>query len=84
MKCICLSYLGPVNWETMTESERKVSVDEFFANEAEMCKNGHLIGGEGLQSAQNATTLRFRNGKVTVTDGAYGETKEQLAGFLDS
>ena len=81
MKYICLSYLGPVNWETMSESERKASMEEFFAYEAEMRKNGHIIGGEGLQSAKDAATLRFQNGKVTVTDGPYAETKEQLAGF---
>src|SRR6266404_4588162 len=81
MKYICLSYLGPINWETMSESDRKASMEEFFAYEAEMRKNGHILGGEGLQSARNAATLRFQNGKVSVTDGPYAETKEQLAGF---
>ena len=81
MKYICLSFLGPVNWETMSESDRKASMEEFFAYEEEMRKNGHIIGGEGLQSAQNAATLRFQSGRVTVTDGPYAETKEQLAGF---
>jgi hypothetical protein len=47
-----------------------------------MRKNGHLLGGEGLQGPQTAATLRFQNGKVTVTDGPYAETKEQLAGFF--
>jgi hypothetical protein len=28
-----------------------------------------------------ATTVRVRNGKVTMTDGPFAETKEQLAGF---
>jgi hypothetical protein len=78
MKYICLSYLGPTNWETMSESERK---EEFFAYEAEMRRKGHIIVGEGLQSARNAATLRLQNGKITVTDGPYAETKEQLAGF---
>ena len=82
MKYICLSYLGPINWETMSESERKASMEEFFAYHEELRKNGHMIGGEGLQSAQNAATLRFQNGKVSVTDGPYAETKEQLAGFF--
>ena len=82
MKYICLSYLGPINCETMSESERKTSMDEFFAYDAELRKNGHIIGGEGLQSARNAATLRFQNGKVAVTDGPYAETKEQLAGFF--
>ena len=82
MKYICLSYLGPINWQTMSESERAASMDEFFAYDEELRKNGHIIGGEGLQSAQNATTLRFQNGKLSVTDGPYAETKEQLAGFF--
>jgi hypothetical protein len=82
MKYICMSYLGPVNWETMSESERKASMDEFFAYDAMLRKNGNIVGGEGLQSAQTAATLRFQNGKVSVTDGPYAETKEQLAGFF--
>ena len=82
MKYICLSYLGPINWETMSESERNASMDEFFAYDEWLRKNGHMIGGEGLQSARNAATLRFQNGKVSVTDGPYAETKEQLAGFF--
>ena len=45
-------------------------------------KNGHILGGEGLQNAQKAATLRFQNGKVARTDGPYAETKEQLAGFF--
>ena len=82
MKYICLSYLGPINWETMSESERNASMAEFFAYDEWLRKNGHIIGGEGLQSARNAATLRFQDGKVSVTDGPYAETKEQLAGFF--
>jgi hypothetical protein len=43
---------------------------------------GHFAGGEALQSANTAKTLRWRDGKVTVTDGPYAETKEQLGGIL--
>ena len=82
MKYICLSYLGPINWETMSESERNASMEEFFAYDELLRKNGNIVGGEGLQSAQTATTLRFQSGKVSVTDGPYAETKEQLAGFF--
>ena len=80
MKYICLSYLGPKTWETMSESERKASTDEFFAYDEMLRTNGHIIGGEGL--ARNGATLRFKNGKVSVTDGPYVETKEHLAGFF--
>jgi len=82
MKYVCFSYLGPINWETMSESERKASMDEFFAYDEMLRKNGNIVGGEGLQRAENAATLRYQNGKVMVTDGPYAETKEQLAGFF--
>ena len=82
MKYICLSYIGQTNWKTMPENERKASQEEFFAYMEDMKKNGHIIGGEGLQDARNATTLRPQKGKVSVTDGPYAETKEQLAGFF--
>jgi hypothetical protein len=82
MKFVCLSYLGPITWDTMSEEDRKASMAEFFAYEAELRKNGHLIGGEGLQSATTAATLRYKAGKVVVTDGPYAETKEQLGGYF--
>jgi hypothetical protein len=82
MKFICMSYLGPTTWQTMSEADRKASMDEFFAYHEMLRKNGHIIGGEGLQSAKNAATLRFQDGRVAVTDGPYAETKEQLAGFF--
>jgi len=81
MKYVCLSYLGPMTWETMSEADRKASMEEFSAWVADMRRNGHFLGGEALESAQNATTLRFQNGKVAITDGPYAETKEVLAGF---
>ena len=31
---------------------------------------------------QTATTVRVRNGKVSITDGPFAETKEQLGGFI--
>jgi hypothetical protein len=45
-------------------------------------KNGHFVGGGALQSARNANTLRWKNGKLSMTDGPYAETKEQLGGGL--
>jgi hypothetical protein len=74
--------MDPKKWETMSESERNAFVDECFAYDDVLRKNGHFAGGEGLQGPDNATTLRFQNGKVSVTDGPYAETKEQLGGIL--
>lgn len=82
MKYICLGYMEEKKWETMPESERNAFVDECFAYDDELRKAGHFVGGEALQSAQNAITLRWRSGKVTVTDGPFAETREQLGGLL--
>ena len=82
MKYICLGYYDDANWENMSESERNALVDECFAYDDVLRKNGHSVGGEALQSPRNATTLRWKNGKVAITDGPYAETKEQLGGFF--
>jgi hypothetical protein len=57
-------------------------IDACFAYDDVLRKNGHLVGGEALQSARNVTTLRWKNGKVSITDGPYAETKELLGGIL--
>jgi len=82
MKYICLGYIEEKKWETMSDSERDAMLDECFAYDDMLRKNGHFAGGEALQSPANAITLRSRNGKVSITDGPYAETKEQLGGIL--
>ena len=82
MKYICLGYMEEKKWDAMSESERNAMMDECFAYDDVLRKNGHIVGGEALQSARNATTLRWKNGKASVTDGPFAETKEQLGGIL--
>ena len=82
MKYICLGYLDEKAWESIPESEQNALIDDCFAYDDVLRKNGHFAGGEALQSHRNATTLRWKNGKVSVTDGPYAETKEQLGGIL--
>jgi uncharacterized protein YndB with AHSA1/START domain len=82
MKYICLGYLDEKSWEHLSEDERNALMDACLAYDDVLRKGGHFVGGEALQSARNATTLRYRNGKVSVTDGPYAETKEQLGGIL--
>ena len=82
MKYVCLGFMAGNKFETMSESERNAFVDGCFNYDDELRKNGHFVGGEGLQPAQSAVTLRWSHGKVAVTDGPYAETKEQLGGIL--
>jgi hypothetical protein len=57
-------------------------VDECIAYDDVLRANRHFAGGEALDSPTRAATLRWQNGKVSVTDGPYAETKEQLGGIL--
>ena len=82
MKYICLGYLDNTKWDALSQSDQEALVEECFAYDDVLRKNGHFVGGEALQSPRNAVTLRHQNGKMSVTDGPYAETKEQLGGIL--
>jgi hypothetical protein len=82
VKYICLGYMNEEVWETLSESERNTFMDECFTYDNELRENGHFAGGEGLQKARNAATMRWRSGKVSVTDGPFAETKEQIGGIM--
>lgn len=74
MKYLCLVYLEGHKLHAVPDRECKNSVDGFR-------ERGVLLAAEALEPVETATTVRVRNGKVTVTDGPFAETKEQLAGF---
>jgi hypothetical protein len=82
MRFICLGFLDQVAWDQLAESERKSFMDNCFAYDDELRRGGHYLAGEALQPAQQAATVRSRNGQAVVTDGPYAETKEHLGGIL--
>jgi hypothetical protein len=82
MKFVCLGYIAPKKFETMPESERNSMLDACFIYDDVLRSGGHFAAGEALQAAANAKTLRWKEGKVVVTDGPYAETKEQIGGIL--
>ena len=47
----------------------------------EMAKAGVLIATDGLQPSSKGARVRISDGKFTVTDGPFTETKELIAGF---
>ena len=74
MKYLCLVYLSPEHWSSAPD-------EACFACSQEMAAGGHFITGTPLHPVHTATTVRVRNGRATVTDGPFAETKEALAGF---
>jgi hypothetical protein len=47
----------------------------------ELVKAGVMLAGEGLQPSSKGARVKFSNGKKTVIDGPFSETKELIAGF---
>ena len=47
----------------------------------EHTKSGKITGGEELKPTSTATTVRQHNGKITVTDGPFSESKEAIGGY---
>jgi hypothetical protein len=74
MKYLCLVYSEETALQTMTD-------DECMEYDAAIRKSGQCLASEALQPVHTATSVRVRTGKVTITDGPFAETKEQLAGF---
>ena len=74
MKYVCLVYMDEKRLEEVPDRECKAFGDT-------LRETGRWVGGQALQSIDTATTVRVRNGKTSVTDGPFAETKEQLAGF---
>lgn len=56
-------------------------IDGYMKMGAEATERGVMRGGNALQDATTATTVRVRGGKVDVTDGPFAETKEILGGY---
>ena len=74
MKYLCLVYLENGKLRAVPDRECKACGDGLRSS-------GLLVAAEALQPVATATTVRVRNGSVSVTDGPFAETKEQLAGF---
>ena len=82
MKYICLVYVEEAKLDAIPDVEYQGLVDDSLALIEELKAGGNHVAAEPLQRVANATTLRVRGGQVSMTDGPFAETKEQLAGFF--
>jgi hypothetical protein len=74
LKFVCLVYGEEKKIGAMTD-------DECMAYDQALRNSGRCLASEALQPVRTASTVRVRNGKVSITDGPFTETKECLAGF---
>ena len=82
MKFLCLAYEEQRALDALSENEWHALRKETLDYVDRLQKSGRLIIAQALQSATTASTLRVRSGKLSVIDGPFAETKEQIGGFF--
>lgn len=82
MKYLCLAWEEEAVLNALTREEWGVLRRETLDYVDSLRESGHLLAAEPLQSANNGVALRRRGGSLSVTDGPYTETKEQLGGIF--
>jgi hypothetical protein len=82
MKFLCLAYEEQRALDALSENEWHALRKETLDYVDRLQKSGRLILAQALQSAATASTLRVRSGKLSVIDGPFAETKEQVGGFF--
>ena len=74
MKYLCLVYLDEKRLNELPD-------EDCVIYDASIRDSGHCLASEALQPVHTATTVRVRDSKLSITDGPFAETKEQLTGF---
>src|SRR5262245_7962126 len=82
MRFVCLGFHDERAWAALADGERRALLEETQAYEAILHDGGYIVATTALEPARAATTLRFQSDRVSVTDGPFAETKEQLGGFM--
>ena len=79
MKYMLQIFSGEVatEFERLSEDEQKAVMGEYFA----ISETPGVSGGDQLQPAETATTVRVQDGRALTTDGPFVETKEALGGY---
>lgn len=77
-----LMFVNNEEWETRSSPEEVTKgYEAVYKWWDEHSKAGRIVGGEQLKATRTATTVRRTNGKITVTDGPFIESKETLGGY---
>jgi|TARA_R100001143_G_scaffold33057_2_gene31681 hypothetical protein len=82
MKYLCLAYEAEQDLKALSREDWLAIRQETLDYVAALRERGELIDTQALQSPTRAKVARVRNGRRSVTDGPFAETKEQIGGFF--
>ncbi|MFG1688947.1 YciI family protein [Nonomuraea sp. NPDC049269] len=77
MKYALLINERPGAYDGLSEDQRAAISAEYIA----LMKDERILGGERLQPADTATTVRVEHGEPLLTDGPFADTKEIFGGY---
>jgi hypothetical protein len=81
VKYLCMVFSEERLLEQMARTDFDTLLAEHLAFDDELKNRGQYMSSYALQPAHTATTVRVRNGRISVTDGPFAETKEHLTGY---
>ena len=82
MKYLCLVFIDENKLKDLPANEFQALTDESLNYDDTLRSTGHFLAAQALESAHVASTVRVQNGKASITDGPFAETKEQIGGFI--
>jgi hypothetical protein len=82
MKFVCLGYIDQKKFADLPPEVAGKMMEECFLYDDELRRGGHFLGGEALDYATKAVTLKAEGGEIQAIDGPFAETKEMLGGIL--
>ena len=82
MQYLLLIYHNESEWEKLDPSQQATIYQEYRELIQRLATTGKYIAGDELKPTTTATTVRVRDGRQSITDGPFAETKEQLGGYF--
>jgi len=81
MQYLVLIYTDDALLETLPEGGYDTMMRGCLTHADELRSDGCLLDSQQLEAPATAKSVRVRNGRTTITDGPFAETKEVLGGF---
>ena len=81
MQYLLLIYSNEAEFSALPTAEVKTIMEDYGAFTQSIIASGAFKAGDRLEWASTATTVRIRDGKTSITDGPFAETREQLGGY---
>ncbi|RZL93147.1 MAG: YciI family protein [Variovorax sp.] len=81
MRYLCMIFATDEQMSVLSPDEMRDFVNAHLDYDDALRASGNLVASEGLEATSTAAVVRVRNGRLSVTDGPFVETNEQLGGF---